>query len=241
MNDRLTDRVDELIALAAMGEISDAESAELERYAADDASVARELDEALATAAALQVTLETAPPPALKSSVLAAIATTAQVASPDAEQSTPVVDLASRRKRRLATTFAAAAALVLLAGVGIVFVGQGSDSGEDRVADVVAAEDAVVRELDGSLIGTLTVTHSPSEGAIVVEGASLPVLDDDRTFALWLVDDDSATLVETFRPDGAGDVLLRVDDVDPTGFVLGVTEESATEVESPTLPVLASA
>jgi hypothetical protein len=47
--------------------------------------------------------------------------------------------------------------------------------------------------------------------------------------------------VGIFRPDTDGSVSERFADADPTGFVLGVTEEPAGGSESPTLPILASA
>jgi hypothetical protein len=50
-----------------------------------------------------------------------------------------------------------------------------------------------------------------------VEGDGVPVLDDTATYQLWLVGDDGATSVGTFRPDADGRVSERFGDADPTG------------------------
>ena len=131
-----------------------------------------------------------------------------------------------------------AAAVVLLVG-GIVVVSQ-NDSGSGDVAAVIEAPDAVTQVLAGDLGGTLSVTYSVSEDAVVVEGIDVPTIDDTATYQLWLVGDEGATSAGLFRPAVDGSVLERLDGVDPTGFVLGVTQEPAGGSESPTLPILAS-
>ena len=114
------------------------------------------------------------------------------------------------------------------------------DDASDPVAVVIDAPDATSRALAGE-IGALTVVYSAGEGALVVEGVGVTVLDDASTYQLWLVGDDGATSVGTFRPEADGTVSERFADADPTGFVLGVTEEPAGGSETPTLPILASA
>lgn len=252
MNERTDERIDELIALAALGELTEADERELDSLLAEDQDVRGDVDEALETAAMLLGAVSEAPPATLKSSVLGAIAATPQhpaetswVDEPP-EAASRVADLSEHRKRRRwVPALSAAAALVLLAGVGIVFVRDDSVSVDERARieaeDVVGADDAVSRVLEGQLDGTVTVVYSPGEDALVIDGDGLPVLGDDRAFVLWFVSDDGATPVQTFQPDASGDVLVRVDDVDPTDFVLGITEEDAGGAEKPTLPILASA
>lgn len=252
-----SDRIDELIALATLGELSDAEWVELDQAAASDPVVASELAEALSAAAALQHSQAEEPPPLLRSSVLAAIAVTPQdAATPEepasipvtasdapvvAASPTPAVSLDGERRRRRFSpvALAAAAAVALFVAGGVVLVAI-DDRGADPIAAVIEAPDATSRELDGE-IQNLTVVYSPSEGALVVEGDGVPVLDDTATYQLWLVSDDGATSVGIFRPDDDGKVAERFADTDPTGFVLGVTQEPAGGSESPTLPILASA
>lgn len=87
----------------------------------------------------------------------------------------------------------------------------------------------------------MTVAYSATEQALVIEGSNVSALDESETYQLWLVDDAGATSVGVFRPDPEGQIAERFDDVDPTGFVLGVTREPAGGSEAPTLPILASA
>ncbi len=232
-----SDRIDDLIALAALGELSETERRELDAAVASDPIVAADLDEALAAAAALQRSRAEQPPSALRHSVMAAIASTPQ----ETVVPSPVVSLAAKRERRRfrPAILAAAAAVALFVVGGVAFVATNDDA-SDPIAAVIDAPDATIRDLAGE-IDTLTVVYSASERALVVEGVGIPLLDEAATYQLWLVDDDGATSVGTFRPDADGNVSERFADADPTGFVLGVTEEPAGGSDSPTLPILASA
>jgi anti-sigma-K factor RskA len=245
-----SDRIDELIALAALGELSAEDRHELDAAARADPEVAVEVDEALSAAAALQRSLAEEPPPAMRSSVLAAIAATPQehVAPAAAPASGPestggaheVVSLDSRRERRGFRPAMLAAAAVALFAVGGVVLVVTDDDAADPIAAVVDAPDATSRSLSGEL-DELTVIYSASQAALVVEGDGVPVVDDAVTYQLWLVGDDGATSVGIFRPDADGRVSERFANVDPTDFVLGVTREPAGGSESPTPPILASA
>lgn len=234
----ISDRIDELIALAALGELSAQEQRELDVAAERDATVATELDEALALAAAIQRPHAEAPPAGLRNSVLAAVASTPQERAIHVEGHVASLDI-ERSRRRFRPTLFAAAAVALFAVGGVVLVAT-NDNSSDPIAAVIDASDATTRSLSGE-IDELTVTYSPSEGALVLQGDGLPVLDDSSTYQLWLVGDDGATSVGIFRPDADGGVVERFPNADPTGFVLGVTEEPAGGSESPTLPILASA
>ena len=233
-----SDRIDELIALAALGELSAAEHDELAGAAQRDPAIAAELDEALAAAAALQRSRAEEPPAALRGSVLAAITSVPQERSTIDER---VVSFeAERSRRRFRPAMFAAAAVALFVAGGVIVVVTNDDEPSDPIAAVIEAPDATARVLSGE-IGALTVVYSPSQDALVVEGDGVPVLDDTATYQLWLVGDDGATSVGTFRPDEDGGVSARFGDADPTDFVLGVTREPAGGSESPTLPILASA
>lgn len=246
-----SDRIDELIALAALGELSADEQRELGVAVRNDPLVSAELDEALAAAASLQRPRAEQPPAALRDSVLAAIASAPQEqsipeddapvggAAPRADGRVVSLD-AERARRRFRPMLLAAAAVALFAVGGVVLVATNNDNSSDPIAAVIEAPDATTRSLTGE-IAELTVTYSPSEGALVVQGNGVPVLDDSATYQLWLVGDDGATSVGIFRPDADGSIAERFPEADPTGFVLGVTQEPAGGSESPTLPILASA
>jgi anti-sigma-K factor RskA len=252
-------RIDELIALAALGELDDAERAELDRAAATDPHVAAALRDALDVAARLQTDTPVAPPAHLRVRILDEVARTPQLDADPVEEvapsetgaatadvvgarpSAPVVPLV--RRARGGWLAAAAAVVLLVAGIGVVLTsgGDGPGSENDPVAAVVDAPDAVTRPFSGMLGGDLQVVHSPSLGAIVVVADGLDPVDVDRTLQLWLVDDVAATSIGTFVPDTSGVVRVRFDDVDPTGIVLGVTLEPSGGSDAPTLPILAAA
>jgi anti-sigma-K factor RskA len=237
---RVDQRVEELLALAALGELDPQQAAELQGLADAHPEVAAEWRNAAETAASLHLLTAEAPPASLKASVLAAIASTPQ--EPPARP-TDVVDLAQvrqRRQNRRSVMLLGAAAALALVVVGLT-VFAGSSGRPNPVAAVVQADDAVERRLSGSLDGSLTVVFSEQVGAVAVTGSDVGELSDGRTYQLWLVDDSGATSVGVFRPNQDGDVAARFDGVDPSGFVLGVTIEPDGGSESPTLPIVASA
>ncbi len=82
----MNERIDDLIALAVLGELTADESRELDVAVQSDPEVAGELAAALEAAAAVQATVAEEPPPRLKASVLDAIAGLPQQApgGPDA-------------------------------------------------------------------------------------------------------------------------------------------------------------
>lgn len=251
-----SDRIDALIASAVLGELSTDERLELDEAVRSNPAVAIELDDALATAATLQRPHAEAPPSALRDSVLAAIADTPQDAAVTESVDPPRAAAPSRaaapaalataappeseptRRRRRPLLLAAAAVAVLVAGAVVVVATD--DEPTDPIATVLDAPDATSRSLAGEIDG-LTVTYSASEQALVVRGQRVPVLGATATYQLWLVGDDGAISVGLFRPDADGTVSERFADADPTGFVLGVTQEPARGSRSPTLPILASA
>lgn len=259
-----SERIDELIALAALGELTPDEERELDEALASDTVLAADADESIATAAALQ-RLNAEPPPAgLRDSVLGAIAATPQDPVPSSDDAStarftsgstttgkstlpapePPASIDERRRSRRWLPFAAAAAAVVVFAVGSIALFTADDDGGgigDEIAAVLDAGDAEVRVLEGDLSGSLSVTYSRAENAIVVRGTGLQTLDATRTFELWLVSDADATPAGLFRPDDDGDVEIRFDDIDPTGFVLGVTEEPAGGSATPTLPIIATA
>ncbi len=257
------DRIDELIALAALGELSPEDAAELDALVAADVEAAAELDDDLDTAAELQRALRAEPPPALRGDVLAAIARTPQDDAPTATGAPtaptgppagapvrggrpptppePVAFDASRRRDVLRNVLAAAAAVVLLVvGVIGVIVALDSTRSGDEVAAIIEADDASVRPLESATLGPLRVVYSPSAAGVVVQGEDVEGLDETLTYVLWLIDDSGAAAAGSFVPDADGIVATRIDGVDPTGFDLGVTVEPAAGSETPTPPVIAT-
>jgi anti-sigma factor RsiW len=253
----MNDRLDELIALAALGELTAEETTELDARLVADPAAAGELAEALDVAATLQSFDAVEPPPDLRAKVLASIASMEQLpveadagaggtpsppsstAAPDPVLPRPVDLDEARRRRRVVSAVAAAAAVVLIVIGGIVVANRNDDASDDPIAAVLEADDVTTRPLEGSL-GTLEMAYSAEEGAMVVTGDDVPPIPADETYQLWMVDETGAVPAGTFRPDDSGHVGVRVD-ADPSGSVVGVTLEPSGGSEQPTLPMLASA
>ena len=255
----MNDRLDELIALAALGELTAEETAELDALLAADPAAADELAAALDAAATLQSSEPLEPPPALRASVLASIASIEQLpardetrpdrsATPPPPPTVPADPVSlgeARRRRRPVAWLAAAAAVVLIAAGGVYVATRNDDSSgetasDDPIVAVLDADDVTTRTLEGSLGTTLELAYSADEGAMVVTGDDVPAVADDETYQLWMVDESGSVPAATFRPDDSGHVAVRVDG-DPSGFVVGVTLEPSGGSEQPTLPILASA
>ena len=237
------DRIDALLALAALGELSAEEETELDALLAADVSAADDLAAVLAIAAQVQALNAEAPPAELKARVMEAIALVEQGGAPVAPADAPVVDLAAARERRAARRWqpvAAAAAVAMLVVGGVVATRSGGDE-TDVVAQVIAADDAEVRPFDGDLGGELRAVYSPDQNVLVVDGAGVATLVDSETYQLWLVADDGVVSVGTFRPDDDGRVAAGFVGADPDGRTLGVTIEPAGGSEAPTLPIVATA
>lgn len=230
-------RTDDLIALAALGELTETEAAELDAAVTSDSAVAAELEAALSAAAALHGSDREMPPATLRASVLGAITGIDQDAAPAAPN---VVSIDRARSRRFGPLAAAAAVLLFVAGA--VVVASTNDSGSsDSVAAVIEADDVSTRSFAGSLGDSLVAAYSPTEAALVISGAAIVVPAADETYQLWLIDDSGATSVGVFRPDESGAVSVRFGDTDPSDFSLGVTLEPSGGSVQPTMPILAIA
>lgn len=242
-------RIDELIALAALGEITPDEEAELDAALAADAAVAAELDADLEVAARLQSAHRTPPPAALKANVMAAIDALDEPErssddvgnrQPDDRVVTSLESRRSMRRRRMWQPLAAAAAVVMLVAGGLLVANRGGDDAPS-FETVAEAPDAQTRPFAGDLGGMLSVVHSPRNDAFVLTGVDVPSLSAAETYQLWFVDGDDVMSVGLFRPDVDGLVAVVFDGFDPSDVVVGVTVEPAAGSEMPTLPIVATA
>ncbi len=229
------ERLDQLLAAAALGELSHDEERELDAALAADAGLQDELDAALDTAARIQAADPVRPPDAMKERVMRAIDDVA----PAPLRS--VVDLGAERSRRRARwlPIAAAAAFALVVAGGVIVTRNGDST--DVVAEVIAADDAEFRTFDGDLSGSLRAVFSADANALVIEGTDVTTVGDELTYQLWLVDGGGARSVGLFRPGPDGRVAVAFEGTDPAGFVLGVTVEPAGGSTAPTDPIVATA
>lgn len=236
MNERHDEeRLDELLAAAALGELTADEERELDAALAADAGLQDELDADLNTAARIQASDPASPPEVLKERVMSAIDDIAP--SPSAQ----VADLGAERTRRRSRWLpvAAAAALALVVAGGVVVVR--NDDSTDVIADVIDADDAEVRTFDGELPGSLRAVFSAEANSLVIDGVGVAAVGADLTYQLWLVDDAGARSVGLFEPDSDGRVAVAFEGSDPDGFVLGITVEPAGGSAAPTDPIVATA
>jgi anti-sigma-K factor RskA len=226
------DRIDDLLALAALGELTEAEERELDAALVADVTLQDELDSDLDTAARLQGVNAESPSPGLKHRVMEAI--DAPVAVGD--------ELGERRDRRRSRwlPLAAAAAVAFLAVAGIVLVRNGDANDDDVVAAVLEASDLQERPFDGELAVSLTAFYSPAAGALVVDGLDVEPVDEGETYQLWLVGESGAESIGLFRPDDDGRVLVAFAGADPGDLPLGITVEPAGGSDQPTQEPLAT-
>ncbi|MGA5823322.1 anti-sigma factor [Kitasatospora sp. NPDC094028] len=221
------------------------ESAAFERHLADCPACAQEVAEFTATLARLGAAQAVAPPPAMKTRVMAALPTLRQ----EAPRTAPAP---GRRRGRLARNWpklALAACLALAAGAGGVAVQQHQQAGQararaaalqqqrDRLAALVTAPDARTATgaaAGGGGVGTVVWSHGRGEAGFLASG--LPVPAAGSTYELWF--DDSGTMRPAGLLPGGDGVLLLTGPLDGATGV-GVTVEPAGGSAHPTsAPIL---
>lgn len=241
------DELREQLALYAAGALADDERTEVDDMLRGRPDLQRELAELQEAAAALADAVPAAPPPALRASILDAIAATPQlppelpepaVEEPAPERVAPVVPIGARRRNRF-IGFAAAAAAVVVIVAGVLVVSPWSDDGgDDQVAEVIDAEDAVEIPMPGELPG-LTIVHSASEDAAVLLAEDVPIPEGERVYELWAIRDGTPERFATFRPDEDGRLSVYAPGLDPASAEQwAITEEPAGGSDAPTGEIL---
>ncbi|MBX9472566.1 anti-sigma factor [Microcella sp.] len=201
-----------------------------------------------------------APSPGMKSALMAAIATTPQVAplaavtpldeSPAAAVSASPTTSAETRAQarwfsRPATLVMAAAAAVALFFGGVLaadLVSPSAPSAADQLAAIVAAPDVstVVSPVAGGGTSTLVASETAGLSAMVFEG--LQPLSDDERYALWYITDGVPTPAGLFAVTGDGAVVQVLEGTFEAGTIVGVTVEPASGSPAPTSdPIVAIA
>jgi Anti-sigma-K factor rskA len=205
-----------------------------------------------------------APSAGMKDAVMAAIATTPQlapltavapvepVANDPVMDAMPAVVPGSAAERAQARWFARPAMLVTAAAAAVaLFFGgvlaadlvvPGSPSDADQLAAIVAAPDVstVVSDVAGGATATLVSSESVGLSAMVFDG--LEPLSDDERYALWYITDGVPTPAGLFAVDGDGAVVQVLDGAFEAGTIVGVTVEPASGSPAPTSdPIVAIA
>ncbi len=234
------DPIHELAPAYAIDALPSEEQARFEAHLSDCPSCRAEVTDLREVAAELAAAESVEPPPELRARVLADIARTEQDRSPsddDGEQrrsdsrGEPVVDLGSRRPRRLAALALSAAAVIVVAGLSIAVL-----RGDSELDQLVANPDAIRTELDGD-IGRIEIVWSPDDDRVAILADGLPEAGPGLTYALWFVLEDGVAPAALFNPrDGTFREVMAVDDVAAAGW--GVTIEPETGSPQPTGEIL---
>ena len=191
------------------------------------------------------------PPPSLKASIMAQLATTPQLdrepaASPDAALaadrfstdristdrfSTPARAKAGARwfSRPLNAVLGVAAAIVLIVGGGVavnaISTGIAQQEAADHLAALYAATDSQSKKvpIDGGGLATLVWSHSMSSSALMVK--DLEPLPGDKVYELWYIAGEDARPAGTFTVGPEGSSWRMLDGKMVAGDTVGVTVE----------------
>jgi anti-sigma-K factor RskA len=246
---------DELMTAAgayALGALTGPEKAEFEALMAESEQLRSEVTELMDTAVALGLSVAPVdPPPALRASILTAVAQTPQLAPDSGSRSernerveTPSLETPAERKARsrwgtpLARLGAVAAAVALIVGLGFTvrfgIQAQSDLTTASQVNEIQAADDYQRETVEAAGGGTATLVWSVAlqRSALIVDG--LRGLPSGSTYELWYIDAGGATPAGTFDvgEDGKRTVVLAGE----MGFgdTIGVTVEPAGGSDVPT-------
>jgi anti-sigma-K factor RskA len=237
------DEVREQLALHAVGALDGHERNALETLLRERPDLQAELADMREAASVLADAAPGAPPSGLRRSVLDAIAQAPPMPTEGKGARTPgtgVVPLRPKRRRFVALS-AAAAGLLIVAGVLIAT--PWDHDGEDPVAAIVTADDAVEIPMrptgETGAVPDLVMMHSPAHNATVLIAENAPLPDGDRVYELWAIHDGTPRRSITFRPHDDGRVAVHAAGLDPHSADAWVlTEEPAGGTDAPTGPPL---
>jgi anti-sigma-K factor RskA len=234
----------ELLALEAVGALSDTARAELDAAIEDRPDLRAELESLRDAAATMAEAISEPPPASLRARVLETIAATPQEqplpvpgapGAPEPEPPpAPVVPItAARRHRWLRWGALAAAAAAVVIAVLIVSPFGGDDT-DEHVAQVLQDPNARTVELTGELSG-LRLVHSAAADASVLEGEAIAAPEGSDVYELWRIAGSTPeAVIREFRPGDDGMVAVLVEGLDPGRDVFAVTLEPDGGSDQPT-------
>ena len=144
------------------------------------------------------------------------------------------VSESERPKRRFPGVFAGIAAAAAAVSV-VVAVAVGGDP--DLVEQIYSADDVVEFAVDDSPFDSTRVIYSREVGRVLFVANDLPDPGVDRTYQLWLIDDDGPRSAGTFRPED-GQTTVVLEGTAEIGLVVGLTVEPEGGSPQPTGDVL---
>ncbi len=252
MNDR--EGLHLLAGAYALGALDETERKEFEAYLATSEEERAEVASFGDTAVVLGLATEpVSPPPSLRASLLAQVASTPQLAplEPETEGAAvfPMPDGRAARARRRwyarpATIMLAAAAAIAIFVGGTVIASVNASIRQSQqamsITRISAASDSqhVSAAVAGG--GTATLIWSDDLGRSAVVVSKLPVLPSGKTYELWYIAGSRVTPAGTFRPAADGSMAQMLTGRMSEGDTVGITVEPAGGSTSPTTkPVVA--
>lgn len=228
----MTGDLHQLTGAYVLDSLDDVERRAFERHMADCDDCRTEVRELSETVAELGLSAATAPPEALRDSVMAEVSRTVQLAPH--LRTAP----ASQTTRRWASFLAVAAVAVLAFGLGAFVTQQRSAPAplaQEQIDAIVAAKDSQLARmpLPGDARSTVIVSPAQGRAVVFVDGLAEPV--EDRVYQLWEVgSDQQATSAGLFRPDAAGTAQVVIDGSFADTAAIAITEEPAGGSPQPT-------
>jgi anti-sigma-K factor RskA len=219
--------------------LNDDEAKSFEAHLADSEETRNEVTELSDTAVLLGLAVDPeTPPPSLKASIMAQLATTPQLdrepaaeASPDAPFSTPAQAKARARwfARPLNAVVGVSAAIALIVGGGVavnaISTSVSQQAAADHLAAIYSATDSQLKRapIDGGGRATLVWAESLGSSALMVEGMDPPPA--DKVYELWYIDADGARPAGTFTVGPEGSTWRLLEGTMAAGDTVGVTVE----------------
>jgi hypothetical protein len=220
-----------LSGASAVDALDDAERTLFEQHLADCPECRAEVQSFCETAALITETQAQTPPPGLRDSVLAGIASTrplppeVDLDEQDLEEDAPAAVVTPLRRRFFPMLVAASVALILV-GLGVFgFTALRGDNGSQssNLADqVLNASDAmrVTEPLEGG--GQLTIVRSESLGRAVMLGKDVPPPAKGTTYQLWLQEPGQGMVSAGLMPDATEPTVLTGDAANATAAAVSV-------------------
>lgn len=229
----------------AVDALDDLERARFEEHLRGCAQCRDEVDSLREATAALTADSETAPPPALRDAVLAAIATVRPLPPLQvADAPTPATTPTARTRRRPRLPFLLAAAAVVI--IAIVAAAQWQPWVDDDPKPELTAADRVLADLDAKRTrldfddARVTLVVSRAEGRAVLVTEGLEPAPEGRVYEVWLQDAKGALAPAALLPDEQEATVLL--DGDPTKATwVGITIEPDGGSDQPTTKPIAFA
>ena len=218
----------------ALNALGPEEAAEFRRHLEGCQACRQEVLELQSAVARMGAAEAAAPPPELKSRILAAVDRTPQEPPTTTRRlaPTPSAQGSSKARNGWVTWLAAVAAALIVAGGGAVGVRTMlDDSGlTPRAEEVFEAEDAHTATVETAEGGELTVAVSASRKEMAVDTRELPPLDENYVYQLWSVRGDEMVSAAILNDPDVGAAMGMPDEETQ----VALTVEPAGGSEQPT-------